>query len=266
MKLGILIPLKSKAVARNWDLTCDNLRKTLTSILNQSETNFVIVIIGHEKPEFLSDIFFRSKKIFFESLVEISPPVETDDDCLNQLLYEKDRCSKILKGIMFLRSISNEISYWFPLDADDLIHRDFVAEVTEIVRSKKVDAIILCKGFIYYKSSNALTKENDFSLYCGSSAIVADCFLPTVIQFSELSYQRFLFGEVPHTRMLDYFRKNQLSFYIPNKRLVMYCKDHGENISSYGKPRKDLRYIKRTLKIIIKRIYFSSAIRKDFSL
>ncbi|PTB92574.1 hypothetical protein C9974_12210 [Marinobacter sp. B9-2] len=264
MKLGIVIPLKSKKVSKDWRLTCDNLQATVNSIINQKQSDFNVLIVGHERPEFLSDEPYRSKKIFFEELTELTPPNSQTDKIKNQLLFEKDRCSKILKGVNSLRKSDPEINYWFPLDADDLIHRNFVSEIYEIISKNEYDFIVLNRGYIFYKSSNTFIKENNFSLYCGSSAIVKDHLIPNHANIADNSYRDFIFGQIPHTQMLEYAKENKMSLHVPEKHIVMYCKDHGENISDETRPTNLWYSIKRNLKIKLKKIYLTKDINKAF--
>ena len=42
---------------------------------------------------------------------------------------------------------------------------------------------------------------------------------------------RFLFKHIGHVNMRDYLDKSGIAFVVPQKRLVMYVRDNGENIS-----------------------------------
>lgn len=46
------ISLKSKVVAKDWHYTCKLLKRTLTSIYNQTHQDFRVILVCHEKPEF----------------------------------------------------------------------------------------------------------------------------------------------------------------------------------------------------------------------
>ena len=74
MKLGIVIPLKAKLVAKDWPTTCKNLERTVSSILNQSSSNFQAVVVGHDCPEFIQTISddARSKIQFLK--FDLFPP------------------------------------------------------------------------------------------------------------------------------------------------------------------------------------------------
>lgn len=266
MKLGIVIPLKSKKVAKNWNLTVTNLLKTINSIKAQSDRDFSVIVVGHELPSDLVTDPSISNIINSDVLKEIPPPQETDDKQKNQILYEMDRCSKILKGICILKETNPRINYWFPLDADDLLHRDFIKTLKKLNPQDQIDAFILNKGYIYYESSATFVPENNFSLYCGSSAIIADRKLVTPQEITNTSYQDFLFGQVPHTMMLEFLQKNSFKISVPDDRIIVYCKDHGENISDETRPKSILYAIKRKLKIVTRKIYFIERIQKNFSI
>lgn len=266
MKIGIVIPLKSKKVSKDWSLTCYNLLRTLNSIANQSNANFRAVIVGHDEPEFFKNSTYKTKKIIYSELEELPPPIETTSTSANQLLYEKDRCTKILKGIRLLRELDIGIDYWFPLDADDLIHRDFVKEISSLNVNNDLDAIILNRGYIFYNSKWVFNRENNFSLYCGSSAIIHDNLIPKKLKITHESYQNFLFGEIPHTNMYNKLIQKKLKVIVPKKRLILYCKDNGENISDFTSPNRIFYSLKRALKIKAKKIYFNKNLMSDFAL
>jgi len=266
MKLGIIIPLKSKIVSQNWNITCENLKNTLESIINQKNNQYTTLVIGHEKPDFMNNDRYNSKKIEFLRIREFDPPKISEDLNRNQVLYEKDRCSKILKGIIHLKITDPHINYWYPLDADDLIHCDFTEEISKIVSRTSVDAIIFEKGYVLYKNKKTFNKENNFALYCGSSAIVHDSALSNQEILATEEYKSFLFGQVPHTAMHEVLASRQLKIEVPKKRLVLYCKDHGENISDETRPNNISYSLKRKIKLAIKKIYFTKKIMDNFSI
>ena len=70
MRLGIVIPFKSKKVSRDWEASCTYLQRTLASIHGQTADNYSLVVVVHEKPEFLTSNY---GKVNFHSL-EIPPP------------------------------------------------------------------------------------------------------------------------------------------------------------------------------------------------
>lgn len=263
MSLAIIIPLKSRLVASNWEVTCRNLRRTLISLSQQTDRNFSAVVVGHEKPKFLEDSCQLFSGIEFVSLSELRPPELTNDRAFNQLLYERDRCSKILKGVQFLRSLYEGVERWYALDADDLIHRDFVKEINKV---KGAEAIVLNRGYVYYRSSGIFNRENEFSLYCGSSSILSDGLLGSCSELNSDSYKHFMFGAIPHTNMMIHCQKHNLKVYVPSERLVMYCRDNGENISAETRSNSILYQSKRFIKMNVKAIWFTRAIKRDFGL
>lgn len=263
MTLGIVIPLKSKKVAKNWNATCDNLHDTINSITRQSSKNFLAVIVGHEQPTFINEIIKNHSNIFFQRLTENDPPVKQLDSTKNQILYEKDRTSKILKGIKFLREKSVKIKYWFPIDADDLIHRRLV----EIIQEKtEFDAIIINNGYILYKTKDIINYENEFSTYCGSSAIISDNLVNSDAPLPSEKYQDFIFSEISHVNMELELRRREIKIDTPKERLVIYCRDNGENISAETRSRKIQYALKRKMKMYSRKIIFDKTIREDFGI
>ena len=153
MYIGIVIPLKAKAVSKNWDMVCKNLKRTVTSILAQSSTEFSAIVVGHDKPDFLEEIrdsIDLKGSCYFLPFNDFPPPTLYQNDIeTNQLRYESDRCNKILKGIMHLsKNSSPAISHWFALDADDLLSNVFVETLPLYEGS---DAIVLDNGYFLFR-------------------------------------------------------------------------------------------------------------------
>jgi hypothetical protein len=264
MRLGIVIPLKSKKVSKNWQVTCDNLLLTINSITNQTLQEFSLVIVGHERPIFLD--YKKNNNVYFQSLIEIEPPRKTSDKENNHLLYEEDRCTKILKGINYLRSIDHKITHWFPVDADDLIDKNFIEYLCNFSVPHIFDAIIIKKGYIYYKRDDIFTFENNISCYCGSSAILADRLVDDGLLVEKGSYKNFIFGNTSHVHMFHSLEQRGLNIHIPKRRLIAYCKDNGENISSELGQKSKVRSVKVFFKKKFKRAFFDLKIKKAFSL
>lgn len=229
MQIGIVIPLKSKKVAKNWDTTVGNLQATVDSVVAQSSDNFNAVVVGHECPEFFKDAFYKSSNCKFLKYSDFEPPVAGEDEAENQLKYEFDRCTKILRGIMHLRNQHPLITHWFALDADDLIRNDFVKALEKYEES---DVIILDKGYFYFKSTGIINKENEFSAYCGSCSVVSDRVFNLPDRVDDKSFRSTPFGNISHVHMKQRLEADGWSISVPTERVIMYVRDNGENISN----------------------------------
>lgn len=263
MRIGIVIPLKSKKVAKNWDTTTKNLKATVDSVLAQSSENFNAVVVGHDCPEFLKDDSYQNSKCEFLKYSDFEPPVAGEVEAENQLKYEFDRCTKILRGIMHLRDQNPSITHWFALDADDLIRNDFVRALENYEKS---NVIILDNGYFYFKNSGIINEENEFSAYCGSSAVISDRVFSLPDTVDERSYRSTPFGSISHVHMKQRLEADGWSISIPDERIIMYVRDNGENISNDAYCNTPYKKIKKIVKSIVRYKSVTREVKVSFGL
>ena len=153
-----IISLKSKQVSTNWDYTCSLLGRTLNSIYNQTDRDFKVVIVCHEKPNLelsYSDLIYHQ--------VDFLPP-QRSYDCM-----VLDRDIKELIG----RKISKELKpdYIMAIDSDDCIS----AKISEYIKyrvansSKIPDGFFADRGYIYYEKSKKFVAKTKLYNCCGST-------------------------------------------------------------------------------------------------
>lgn len=263
MKIGIIIPLKSKLVSKDWNITCQNAEATVSSVLRQKDKSFEAVLVGHEKPDFVNKLT-TEKKFNFLQLSDFAPPnVEECNLNERQIKYEMDRCTKILKGIKSLKEKHPDISYWFALDADDLIHQNFVGILKKY---SSADAIILDRGYFYYKNTGITNLENEFSAYCGSSAILSNELfqLPEVI--TENSFRLIPFGQFSHVHMKDRLSEKGCIIAVPEERIVIYVRNNGENISNSLSIKTPYRLLKWYVKMFVRAKKLDRSVKLNFGL
>jgi hypothetical protein len=229
-KLGILIPLKARKVSQDWSIVEMALKRVLLSISNQTSSKFICVVVGHDEPSSYS-VSDLSKNTTFVKFNELEPPNKDKySDMELQLKYEVDRCSKITKGTMVLQK--HGITHWFALDADDLIHSSFVERIGTLV-DEDTDAIVIDNGYFYSESRRVINKANNFTVACGSSCIIKAELtkIPDILDIN--AYRKTFYGSVSHMDVKEYFFSHDLKYIIPEELLVMYVRDHGDNISNY---------------------------------
>ncbi|WP_417518008.1 hypothetical protein [Marinobacter sp.] len=263
MMIGIVIPLKAKSVSRNWDVTLKNLAMTLKSIDSQTCDFFEAIVIGHDLPEYFDQSDSCFNKVKFLHFNDFAPPQKGSDEAQNQLNYEKDRCSKILKGIQILKKHHSGITHWFALDADDLIHKNFVKVLQKYGPKEN---IVLDKGYFYYKSTGLINKEDSFSSYCGSSSVLSDYFFDIPSEEKVVDFRSIPFGSVSHVHMRDYVIREGHSVKIPAERLIMYVRDNGENISSGVYCNTAYKKFKKYIKVLFKYKFFGKSLKADFGI
>lgn len=263
MKVGIVIPLKAKVVSKSWHVTTDNLKLTLNSINNQSSNLFECVVVGHDYPSCIDDFESVNDKIRFFKYETFSPPRVGDDESKNQLNYEFDRCNKILEGIIFLKKLYPDITHWFSLDADDLLHRNFVEFMQA---SSDADAIIIDYGYVYFKDSGVINHEDEFSAYCGSSALISDKLIDVPDSIDETSYRTIPFGSFSHVNMRKRLQDLGHNVYLPRERVVMYVRNNGENISNAAYSNTLYKKFKKFVKMIVRYRLVDNETKKSFGL
>jgi len=223
MTIGIVIPLKSKKISRDWQVTCDSLEATIKSIVAQSIQDYKVIIVGHDRPDFLKNTLNSNIKF---KVAEFEAP---DRNAINFTTKDliNDKTLKIISGLYELRNES--LSYLYQLDSDDLMHVDFIKIIQSI---ENVSAIIIENGYLYYKSSNRFIETGELDQLCGSTVVIASgAFeMPDKVDIS-------LIHNVPwtkyrHMNIYKYFEYDTKQTYVRlNEKLVAYVLASGDNFS-----------------------------------
>ncbi|MBW8191625.1 hypothetical protein K0504_11305 [Neiella marina] len=222
--LGIVIPLKSKAISRDWQVTSDALAATLCSIAQQTSGQYQAVVVGHDIPEGFAE---RFKHIQFAT-VDFAVPNRSAPDFTHKELI-KDKNLKIARGLQLLSS-SPEIAFWYGLDSDDLLADDFVETV--LTEAKGRAGLIIDGGFIVYQRANRVIPIDNLSLYCGSTSVVAREY---ILIPQELSVEGLIgvpWSRYPHMQIAEFFKTElKLPYANLKKPLLAYVLGSGDNIS-----------------------------------
>ena len=260
-KLGISIPLKAKSVSSDWKKVCENLWLTLQSLEQQSHEQFSWVVVGHDEPEFFKDNAFTFGH--FISAQEISPPQRekySGDELRWE--FEKDRCYKIDKGIHALLDTGH--SHFYVLDADDLLHRDFVQEWYD---NSDKDAMLIQHGYMYFAQSHTLVPNSELSAWCGSTCVVSKNFLDAEFIEKQSNATSF-FKQTSHCDFKRVLEQSGKSLHIPKKKLLVYMQDNGENISTldktYGPLKAFIVECKKRLKLFILGLGSQQSVLREF--
>ena len=219
--LGIVIPLKSKVVSNSWSDVTNALSKTLNSILNQTNKQVKSIVVCHEIPDIPLE---NSESIKFVSVEQFSPPnIRGLGRNKRQLLYEKDRTQKINIGVKAL--LEKGCTHIFSLDADDLIHRDF----TQIIKNNaSAQAILLKRGFLNFQQYNVVNYTESFDVFCGSC-----CVMNASTVYLQRDNELYTFFEwYSHPNYEKSLKMIGMEYVVPEEYIVMYMREHGENISA----------------------------------
>lgn len=152
--IGIVIPLKSRAMSADWRLTQQLLRQTLHSVLRQTNQDFMIVVVHHDRPDLGS---IGSSRV---ELVDASfpPPVQKEAGPMR-----RDKEQKVLAGVRLL--LERGCEWVLKLDADDLLAKETCA----FIATCDADAVIFNSGIIASRGSNWHIMESEsFHRVCGS--------------------------------------------------------------------------------------------------
>jgi hypothetical protein len=224
MTIGIIIPLKSKRVAKNWSLTCNSLFMTINSIVNQTEKDYVVIVVGHDCPDFLA-----SKKyinIYFRK-IDSPPPLHKQGGTFNQPLIN-DKNLKIIAALYYIEK--HKTSHVFQLDADDLLHIDFIKTIKN--HKKSNDSFILQGGYIYYSSSDRIRSTNRLNDICGSTVVVKSTILSFPPEIDLKHINTIPWTKYRHMNIFKYFENDTFQPYsLIDEKLVTYIVSNGDNFS-----------------------------------
>lgn len=265
MHLGFLVPLKAKSASKDWNQVCQVLRRTIVSIQNQTNDSCVAVVCGHDKPAFMDEIAKATNgRFFFSTYTETPPPAGDPAIQSDYLLYEVDRCNKIQGGMEALNErFGQRITHWFSLDADDLLSHNFVETMQKHTNR---DAVIVDRGYQYQESTGFLKCLDDFSEWCGSSAVLSRRICDVANASSANGEREMLYRSISHHCMRDDLIKRGFDVVVEVERLVMYVCAHGDNLSARSYHNGLLYHLKSQLKFLLRRIRHDKNIRSEFGL
>lgn len=243
MKLGIVIPLKSKKISKNWQITSDALAATLNSVKNQRLKNYKTVVVGHEIPNDFTNIY---PDVIFVTVDFPVPDRSSPDFSHKDLINDKNL--KVIKGLQTLAG--NEIDYWFPLDSDDVLSTDFTQQLEDI--EEGVAGALIQGGYILYQEQNRAIPTQEMVTYCGSTSIISNQFVQIPKTLSVDNMTGSPWSRYAHMSMADFFTKElKLPYKVISQPVLGYVLGSGDNISDRWRdnPWKNIKaYIKPYLK------------------
>jgi hypothetical protein len=256
MKLGIVIPLKSKRVARDWDAVCNCLEETLRSLHNQSSEDWVAVVVGHERPAIRWQSF--SDQISWVVSPHALPPITGGGSFSKYVDFDRilDKHRKMGIGMRHLQG--QGVTDWYVLDADDLVHRDFVRTLNSLPHQ----AGWLCRtGYLWYKDLQRWMPCDKMLNLCGSTAVISAALfsVPSTdrddglvqIPWCRMSHSNIEAFLTPHLAGAD------PTFPFP---AIAYTLSHGDNCSDEFRATFYAR-----LKVWIKKKFFTRSLEAYFA-
>ncbi len=256
MKLGIVIPLKSKATSRNWRVTCRSFQDTLNSVESQTSSSYAAIVVGHDKPDFLEKSVYRTQ---FHELEY--PPPNPQSSSFRPKDYIIDKNRKIVRGMQLLQG--HEIDYWFELDADDLIHKSFVESLSNLDCKS---GCILDGGYVLYKAEGRIIPTSDLSSICGSTSVLSNSRFEIPDTLTEEALRSVPWCRYSHRYMTQYFEEELGGHFLRvTDRLIAYTMGHGDNLSDRWR-RKPVQKVKAWLKKYLLGRVLNPELRAAFSL
>jgi hypothetical protein len=234
-KLGIIIPLKSSAVSRDWKKTCEMLKVTLCSIDRQSSDSWSAVVVGNEKPQNVQ--LLDSERFVFHQIELQSPKLNSQapKKIITQEIYNYifDKTQKIIRGLQLLQN--QNITHWYVMDADDILHKEFIKK-TILLPNFNSQAVIINHGWIYYPKISRIVHSTHLSNLCGSTTIIPSELvkIPEYPSFhSETEWSGVPWSIYSHSEMFHYLSKEigASNILIPSENLISYVMSYGDNCS-----------------------------------
>ena len=226
------LPLKSQKMAKDWARTEYLLRRTLSSILRQSDPNFRIVIAAHELPD-LKEIQDSRIEII---QVDFPRPIFLDEPHV-----DKHRKREVIAA--HIRKLGGGLIMF--CDADDLISNRLVQFVNE---HPHPNGYFVQNGYEYNLRCNRVRRCPWFYRLCGSCTILnlrPEDLPVTAMEEAESRLRRI--GLHVHAAWPDVLAAEGTPLMPLPFRAVMYVTNTGENMSDVKDPagwrRKMLRAI-----------------------
>jgi hypothetical protein len=262
--IGFIVPIKPKAVSKNWDQDNRLLERTVRSICAQTSQHFKLVIVYNDFP----DIMFEHPAIEF--LHYSFPPVKAEQfEDLDYVLtyYSREYAEKMMdkgKKIHYgcKKAIELGCSYMMGVDSDDLVSNRLAAFVQQKGGPDKAGWRIK-KGFIYEEGSNLLVKKMDIQNINGGTHIIRKDLIIIPDFSSNLYWNYNLFEAHGYTyQRLKDFHQAVLDDYPFFGIIYIVHQSNYSNILQLTQKRS----FKNLVKKILRGKILSAALRKEFGL
>lgn len=227
MKLGIVIPLKSQRVSRDWEAVSRCLEATLRSLNRQSSNDWLAVVVGHEKPEISWNEV--SEKITWVASEDALPPLREGGNFAVHSDFPRilDKNRKTARGMLSLHA--QAITDWFVLDADDFIHQDFVRTLGSLPHQA---GWLLRSGYLWYQDLRRWMPSSNMLNLCGSTAVISAALFEVPTTGRDEDLQKIPWCRMSHSD-IEEFLIPHLAGADPTFPLaaIAYTLSHGDNCS-----------------------------------
>lgn len=139
------------------------LRASLASVTNQTSDDYVVIVVGNQRPDF--DL---PEKVHFVP-VDFPPPVDTVGPRTPLPEFVWDKGTKIGVGLIAARAFNPD--YVMIFDADDFVHRN-ICDFVESSKEKSPFGWYIDKGYKYSSRHGIYQPISDLNRVCGTCHIV----------------------------------------------------------------------------------------------
>jgi hypothetical protein len=262
--IGFVVPIKPKAVSKDWDYDNLLLDRTLRSICAQTDQHFKLFVVYNEWPE----ISFSHPNLIFVHYPY--PPVALDEiEDLDYVLkhYAAEYAVKMLdkgKKIHYgcKQAIEAGCTYLMGIDSDDLVSNKLAGFVNSHAQTNKPGWRIK-KGYIYEEGSSILITKSDIQNINGGTHIIRKD-LVTIPDFSSnlfWNYNLFEAHGYTYARIRDFH--NEILDDYPLYGLIYIV--HKNNYSNIFQLTTKIS-VKNIIKKILRGKFLSEKIRKEYGL
>jgi hypothetical protein len=245
--IAFTIPLRPNRDPAVWQLTCRLLQQTLQSLRAQGDGRWMAVIAGHHRPEFL-DNEHDDRVQFHEVDFDIDRHVERP---------VIDKSWKVAFASM--KAAPASPSFHMLLDADDLVHRDFVVE---IANSGDCPAVVFDFGWEFDLNFKRALPRNELSAICGSTTAYNSKTFPLPQGRGWEEWNKVPAIKVGHDQAKADLLKRGLFPRIPQRRLAAYLTGHASSLEG----RHLVRPWRRRIGFAVFGKRISHSLREDFQL
>ena len=228
--IAFVVALKAKSVANNWDRVCRLFEATLQSAYNQTDGDFRIIAVCHDRPA-LRHIY--DGRVEFIT-VDFPPPPEVYD------LMMQDKWKKIAVGVKRARELSP--SFVMLMDADDLVSNRLVAHVKKYPDS---NGWIITQGYNYVFGSRWIERANNYN--GGTNAVVSSRLIRFPKDLDDESIGSCVILRWGHMRIAEKLAEAGTPLEPLPFRGAIYIYRHGDNATDLGpwggKPPWNLRWL-----------------------
>lgn len=262
--IGFVVPIKPRAVSKDWAYDNLLLERTVRSICAQTDQCFRLVIVYNDLPS----INFTHPNIILLHYPFEPVAIEDVEDLEYVLKYypreyaEKmfDKGKKIHYGCK--KGIEEGSDYLMSVDSDDLVSNKLAAFVNSR-RSSNKPGWRIKKGFVYEENSRILVKKYDIQNINGSTHIIRKDLI-TIPDFSTnvfWNYNLFEAHGYTHSR-IRHWHSEILDDY-PSFGIIYIV--HKNNYSNVSRLTRKITFRNVIKKVLMGR-YLSKSIRKEYHL